>query len=237
MGNTHHILVVEDEDDLAELVRFNLEQEGYDCVCAGDARSAFDLLRTQRPDLIVLDRMLPDRPGDVVAQKIKQDPGTSAIPILMLTAKAEEAAQLQGFSLGADDYVTKPFSMKVLLARVGAILRRTAESDAQSDVIESGPIRLDPGRHEVAVEGIPVALTSTEFGILRTLMTGAGRVLDRDQLISRVLGPTVAVTDRTIDVHVAALRKKLGSSASSWLQTVRGVGYTFRPPATADQRS
>lgn len=223
------ILIVEDEADLAELVSFNLQREGYECRCVGDARAALAEVKSRPPDLIVLDRMLPGLPGDAVAKQLKSSSDTASIPILMLTAKAEEAAQLTGFALGADDYVTKPFSTSVLIARINAILRRASESGDASDLLTSGPIRVDIARHEVSVNGTPVQLTATEFGILRTLMSAKGRVLDRDKLISSVLGPMVAVTDRTIDVHIAALRKKLGDG-SAWIQTVRGAGYTFRAP-------
>jgi two-component system, OmpR family, phosphate regulon response regulator PhoB len=227
-----NILVVEDEADLAELVCFNLQREGYDCRCVADARAALEEVKTRHPDLIVLDRMLPGLSGDAVAKQLKSSQATNAIPILMLTAKVEESAQLTGFALGADDYVTKPFSTSVLIARINAILRRTTEAGEAGDVITVGPVHVDVARHEVIVSGLPVQLTATEFGILRVLMSAKGRVLDRDKLISSVLGPTVAVTDRTIDVHIAALRKKLGDGAN-WIQTIRGAGYTFRAPAVS----
>jgi len=225
------ILVVEDETDLAELICYNLEREGYQCRCAADGEAALVELRRCRPDLIVLDRMLPGKSGDAVASEVKRTASTSAIPILMLTAKVDETAQLSGFALGADDYVTKPFSIKVLLARIAAILRRSTATEDGTEILQAGPITLDPSRHEVTVDGSPTPLTSTEFAMLRTLMVANGRVMDRDQLISTVLGETVAVTDRTIDVHIAALRKKLAAGAS-WIQTIRGVGYTFRPPVS-----
>jgi len=233
MANGRRILVVDDEDDLAEVVCFNLEREGFRCQRAADATQALRHLKTAPPDLVVLDRMLPDKPGDVVAREIRRNPDTASIPILMLTARADEQAELSGFACGADDYVSKPFSMSVLVARVDSLLRRSADKATDSHVVEIGPIRVDPDRHETIANGVPVALTAMEFDILRALMNGGGRVLDRDGIINAVLGPTVAVTDRTIDVHVAALRKKLGS-ASSWVQTIRGVGYTFRTPAAAD---
>lgn len=223
------ILIVEDEKDLAELLRYNLERDNYSCACAMDGPSALVQLRQAKPDLIVLDRMLPGMSGDEVIAEVKRDPRTSSIPILMLTAKVEESDELVGFALGADDYVTKPFSMKLLLARISAILRRQRGREPDSQVLNSGPIRLDASRHEVTVGDSPVGVTATEFRLLRTLMSANGRVLSRNQLIDAVLGPSVAVTDRTIDVHITALRKKLGDTAS-WIQTVRGVGYTFREP-------
>ncbi len=224
------VLIVEDEADVAGLLRFNLEREGYQChiVASGDA--ARTALARIAPDLVILDRMLPGLSGDDVAARIRRDPRTSTVPIIMLTAKGEESDQLVGFALGADDYITKPFSMKLLMARVAAMLRRTDRSDADPDVLVAGPIKLVPGRHQVSVDGTEVALTATEFRLLKVLMASNGRVRDRGQLIDSVIGTGVAVTDRTIDVHVTSLRKKLGPAAA-WLQTVRGVGYTLRKPA------
>ena len=229
MGRT--ILVVEDENDLADLICMNLEREGYVCRCAPDGGSALAEVRQHRPDLVVLDRMLPGRSGDDVAAHLKRDPVTAGLPILMLTAKAEETDQLVGFALGADDYVVKPFSMKVLLARVGAILKRAYPGEAPTAVLSAGPIVVDEGRREVTVDRRAVVLTTMEFGILKALISAGGRVLSREQVIDAVLGRGVAVTDRTIDVHIASLRKKVGRAAP-WIQTVRGVGYAYREPAT-----
>lgn len=230
MKKTKMILVVDDEVDLSETVSYNLEREGFACRRVANGDAAIAEARRSTPDLIVLDRMLPGRSGDDVVKELRRDPRTAAVPVLMLTAKAEESDELVGFALGADDYVTKPFSMKLLLARVSALLRRSDTPDAPGDIISVGPISVDQSRHEVTVEGELVPLTTTEFRVLKTLMVASGRVLDREQLINLVLGPMVAVTDRTIDVHIAAVRKKLGSAAN-WVQTVRGVGYTFRTPA------
>lgn len=221
------ILVVEDETDLAELIRHNLEREGYACRVVSNGRAAMTELRSSPPDLILLDRMLPLMSGDQVLAEMKRDNRTARIPVIMLTAKAEEADQLVGLSLGADDYVAKPFSMKVLLARVQAMFRRAELAAAEHEVLKCGPVCLDSDRHEVLVDGKPVVLTATEFRLLRALMAAGGRVLNRGQLIESALGTGFAVTDRTIDVHVTALRKKLGKAAR-WLQTIRGVGYTFR---------
>jgi DNA-binding response OmpR family regulator len=229
MAYGRSILVVEDEADLAEVLCYHLEKEGYACRRLHDGLSALAEVRRQAPDLILLDRMLPRASGDEVAQRLKRDPRTAAIPIIMLTAKAEETDELVGFALGADDYVSKPFSMKLLLARIAAVLRRGEAAAESGDVLTAGPIVLDRGRHEVTVEGAPIAPTATEFRVLAALMAARGRVLDRNQLIDSVLGCGVAVTNRTIDVHVAALRRKLGSAAG-WIQTVRGVGYTCREP-------
>lgn len=231
MAQKQSILVVEDETDLAEMVRYNLEREGFACRWAADGVAAIEEVRRQRPDLVILDRMLPRKSGDDVATTILREPATSNVPIIMLTAKAEEADQLVGFALGAVDYVTKPFSMKILVARVRSALRKTGAADASREVLEAGPIVLNSERFEVTVGGEAVPVTATEFRILKTLMQGEGRVLDRTQLIDSVLGTAVAVTDRTIDVHIAGLRKKLGEFAAAWVQTIRGVGYTFRDPS------
>lgn len=231
MGAAKRILVVEDEGDLREILCFNLQREGYLCEPAPDGANAIEQVRRKPPDLIILDRMLPGRSGDEVAAAVHRDQRTANIPIIMLTAKAEESDQLVGFALGAVDYVTKPFSMKLLLARVAAALRRGPAEVGGGDEkrFAVGPIVLDDSRHEVTVDGTSVSLTTTEFRILRALMAASGRVLDRSQLIDSVLGPTVAVTDRTMDVHIVGLRKKLGDAAG-WVQTIRGVGYAFRQP-------
>ena len=234
MSTTHKsILIVEDEGDLANLLRFNFEREGYLCQLASDGATALAEVQRQVPDLIILDRMLPRGSGDEVANRLRSESRTAQVPILMLTAKAEHADELVGFALGAWDYVTKPFNMKVLLARVAALLRRSARSSSARDLHTAGPISLDETRFEVLVAGHSVPLTATEFRILKTLMSAEGRVLDRSRLINLVLGSAVAVTDRTIDVHIAGLRKKLGEG-KDWVQTVRGVGYTFRRPEHAE---
>lgn len=225
------ILIVEDESDLADLLSFHLEREGYTCRRVSDGEAALAELGRRAPDLIILDRMLPRVSGEEVAARARSDPRTAAIPILMLTAKSEEADELVGFALGADDYVRKPFSMKLLVARVTAQLRRSQLDSQPRELLSIGPVSLDRGRHEAVVDGEPVSLTATEFRVLAALMSARGRVLDRERLLDAVVGAGVAVTQRTIDVHVAALRKKLGSAAG-WLHTVRGVGYAFRAPPT-----
>jgi len=234
MTKQRSILVVEDEADLAELLRDNIEREGYACRVAADGGSALAQVRSHTPDLILLDRMLPGISGDEVIAQLRKDPQSAPIPVIMLTAKAEESDELVGLALGADDYISKPFSMKLLLARVATILRRGKTTQSQREVLASGPIRLDIGRCELKVNDRPVRLTATEFRLLKTLMAANGRVLNRQRLIEAVLGTRVAVTDRTIDVHVTALRKKLRSS-SGWVQTIRGIGYAFREPVTEEQ--
>lgn len=223
------ILIVEDESDLAELLKFNLEREGYSCRCALDGPSALAELQKQVPDLILLDRMLPGISGDKLIVEIRNKQELTSVPVIMLTAKAEESDQLVGFALGADDYITKPFSTKVVVARVAAIFRRLEAAETSPEILCAGPIRLDPERHEVTVAGEPAELTATEFKLLQALMAAGGRVLNRSRLIDRVLGTGAAVTDRMVDVHVTSLRKKLGEGAG-WIQTVRGVGYTVRKP-------
>lgn len=224
------VLIVEDERDIAELIRFNLEKEGYRCLCASDSATAAAHIQKRVPDLIILDRMLPGRSGDHVIAKLRADQRTSEVPVLMLTARVEETDQLVGFALGASDYVTKPFSMKILVARVAALLRRGETTSERS--LMAGPIRLDHSRHEVTVAGKPLELTAREFRILHVLMASDGRVLNRSQLIDQILGAGGAVTDRSIDVHIVSLRKKLGP-AKEWIQTVHGIGYTFRNPQNA----
>lgn len=233
------ILVVEDEQDLAEVICFNLEREGYQTRRSGSGDAALAEVRTHPPDLVLLDRMLPNISGDDVAGEMRRDPATAHIPILMLTAKAEESDELVGFALGADDYVTKPFSMKVLLARVIALLRRGDAQSTDSDTLAEGPFALDRNRHELKVNGQPIGVTATEFRLLGTLMSASGRVLDRSKLIDKVLGQGAVVLDRTIDVHITSLRKKLQSAApdenlAAWIHTVRGVGYSFRPPSAGE---
>jgi two-component system phosphate regulon response regulator PhoB len=223
------ILIVEDEGDLSDLLKYNLEREGYACRCIPDGGAALTEIRKAPPDLILLDRMLPGMSGDEVIAQVRHESKAAGLPIIMLTAKADEADQLVGFALGADDYVAKPFSMKVLLARVAALLRRMETTGSEPEVFSMGPILLDVGRHEVTVDGRSVTLTATEFRVLKALMAAHGRVLSRSQMIDNVLGTGVAVTDRTIDVHITALRKKLGD-AGAWIQTIRGVGYAFRQP-------
>jgi two-component system, OmpR family, alkaline phosphatase synthesis response regulator PhoP len=222
------VLVVEDEPDLAGLICGHLEREGYHCRKQFDGVAALAEAQRDLPDLIVLDRMIPRLSGDEVIRRLKRDPRTSGVPVLMLTAKVEETDELIGLALGADDYLRKPVSMKVLSARVSAILRR-GETAGQAETLSGGPVVVDRSRHEVTVEGMPVSVTATEFRLLGALMGAKGRVLDRQKLLDTVLGSGVAATHRTIDVHIAALRRKLGI-ASGWIQTIRGVGYTFREP-------
>ncbi len=223
------ILVVEDERDLADLVAMRLTREGYAAEVVGDGGEALARIRAKRPDLVVLDIMLPGMQGTEVAAALRDDPSTADLPILMLTAKGEDADVVLGLHVGADDYVTKPFSMSVLMARIAALLRRSSagEGPADADVLTLAEIQIDRGRHRVSVSGEPIALTLTEFRLLEALTGARGRVLSRDQLMDKALGVDVIVTDRTIDVHVTNLRRKLGP-AKRHIQTVRGLGYRIR---------
>ncbi len=230
------VLVIEDETDLAELLHYHLEREGYHCRRVADGQQALAEAQRQPPDVIILDRMLPGLSGDEVAVRLRREPRTAGVPILMLTAKAEDEDELVGFALGADDYVRKPFSMKLLLARVDALLRRQRVPAAKREVLTVGSVTLDHGRHEVRVADRPVELTATEFRILSVLMGARGRVLTREQLIDQALGQGAPVTNRAMDVHIAALRKKLREAARC-IHTIRGVGYAFRLPENEPQEA
>lgn len=223
------ILVVEDEVDLADVLCYHLEREGYHCRRAEDGQRALGEAYRQPPDLVILDRMLPALSGDEVALRLRRDSRTANVPILMLTAKAEDEDELVGFALGADDYIRKPFSVKLVLARVAALLRRQRAATAEKEVIVAGPVVLDHARHEVATNGQTLDLTATEFRVLAALMAARGRVLTRDQLIDSAMGQGAAITNRAMDVHIVALRRKLGAAAGC-IHTVRGVGYSFRVP-------
>ncbi len=220
------ILVVDDEPDLLELVRFNLSQAGFDVDTAETGREGLDRVQRARPQLMVLDVMLPDLSGTEVCRQIRSDPELRGMPILMLTARSEEVDRVVGFELGADDYVTKPFSPRELTLRVQAILRRTRSDSAESPVLQHGLLVLDAERHRCAVHGDNVDLTAKEFGLLSTLMRKPGRVMSRERLLDEVWGSDVTVTARTIDTHLKRLREKLGA-AGDLIETVRGVGYRF----------
>lgn len=222
------ILVVDDEEDILELVRFNLSKEGYRAICAETGEKAVKMARSEHPDLIVLDLMLPGMDGLEVTKFLKKDLETQHIPIVMLTAKGEESDVVTGLELGADDYVTKPFSPKILLARVKAVLRRQAtEPPDGSEVLNIHNLIIHPGRREVRVDGEPVDLTFTEFGVLSYLVRRPGWVFTRTQIVDAVRGSDYFVTDRSVDVQIVGLRKKLGS-AGKYIETVRGVGYRFK---------
>jgi two-component system phosphate regulon response regulator PhoB len=224
VGN--RILVVDDEPDLLELVRVNLTQAGYEVETAETGQEGLDQARRSRPDLLVLDLMLPDLSGTEVCRQIRSDRELHDVPVLMLTAKSEEVDRVVGLELGADDYVTKPFSPRELALRVGAILRRTSAESRQSEVLSHGPLLLDAERHRCTVDGESVELTAKEFRLLATLMRRPGRVMTRERLLDEVWGSDITVTTRTIDTHLKRLREKLGV-AGDLIETVRGVGYRF----------
>jgi DNA-binding response OmpR family regulator len=224
MARRKKVLVVDDERDLVELIGMNLQRNGYEVVSANDGATGLDMARKQKPDLVILDVMMPGLSGQDVTRALKADPETASLPIVMLTAKTEETDIIVGLSLGADDYVTKPFSMKVLMARVGAVLRRKASMEPAMALLSAGPVVIDQSKHEVTVQGRGINLTPTEFKLLTAIFSSRGRVLTRDQLMDRAMGTDVFVTDRAIDVHITSVRKKLGDFA--WMiHTVRGVGY------------
>lgn len=222
------VLVVDDEEDILELVRFNLSKEGYRVTCATTGEAAIENIRADQPDLMVLDLMLPGMDGLEVTRFLKNDPETRNIPIVMLTAKTEESDVVTGLEMGADDYVTKPFSPRILTARIKAILRRDVLSSLKgAKAVKIHNLVVHPGRHEVLVGDKPVMLTYTEFGILNTLVRKPGWVFTRTQLMDEVRGSEHPVTDRSVDVQVVGLRRKLGP-AGAYIETVRGVGYRFK---------
>jgi len=227
--NRKSVLVVDDERDLVDLITYNLQRNGFEPLAAYSGTEALEVAQRELPDLIVLDLMLPGIDGTEVARRLKADARTAQIPIVMLTAKGEETDVVVGLTLGADDYVTKPFSMKILLARLNSVLRRGEASSPSTEtgILRAGPLAMDVSKHEVTVNNDLVKLTLTEFKLLSALLNARGRVLTRDQLMDKAMGADVFVTDRAIDVHVTAIRKKLGTA--SWLvHTVRGVGYRLQ---------
>lgn len=226
------ILVVDDEEDILELVRYNLHKEGHTILTVTTGEAALQAARNESPDLMVLDLMLPGIDGLDVCRVLKSDARTKGIAIIMLTARGEEADVVTGLELGADDYVTKPFSPRVLSARVKSVLRRKkdlikAESDS---VLKVEGILIDTKRHEVKIDGALIELTHTEFKLLHFLARQPGWVFTRDQIVDAIHGHDYPVTDRSIDVQVVGLRKKLGESGK-YVETVRGVGYRFKEPA------
>lgn len=226
------ILVIEDEEDILALVHYNLTKEGFRVATATSGEDGLAAARSQLPELILLDLMLPGIDGLEVCRALKRAPETAAVPIVMMTAKGEEADVVAGLELGADDYVTKPFSPRVLLARVRAVLRRRSEAAAPNKnegegTITVGGLVIHPGRNEVLADGTPVELTFTEFRVLHLLASRPGWVFTRYQIVNAVRGEDYAVTDRAVDVQIVGLRKKLGPCGKA-IETVRGVGYRFK---------
>ena len=222
------ILVIEDEQDLQQVLDYNLRQAGHQVIGALRGHDGLRLAREHHPDLVVLDLMLPDLAGTELCKTLKRDPRTRDIPVLMLTAKGEEIDRVLGFELWADDYVVKPFSVRELLLRIQAILKRGSSSRTDSDlVVELGILRIDEAAHRVLVEGREIELTALEFKLLLTLCTRRNRVQTRAALLDAVWGIETELTTRTVDTHVKRLREKLGA-ARDYIETVRGVGYRFK---------
>jgi two-component system phosphate regulon response regulator PhoB len=222
------VLIIEDEENILELVTYNLKKEGYRVEGATSGEDGLERLKSHMPDLVLLDLMLPGMDGLEVCRRIKTDSSVAHVAILMLTAKSEEADVVTGLELGADDYITKPFSPRVLVARIRAVLRRKArEAPKEKETVQVHEVVIHPGRHEVLVDGESVDLTSTEFRLLHILARRPGWVFTRNQIIDAVKGSDYPVTDRSVDVQISGLRKKLGE-AGEYIETVRGVGYRFK---------
>jgi two-component system phosphate regulon response regulator PhoB len=220
------ILVVEDEADIQEVLDYNLKRDGHDVVLTSTAKDGLRCARERRPDLVLLDLMLPDGSGTDLCKALRQDAATRSVRVMMLTAKGEEIDRVLGFELGADDYIVKPFSVRELLLRVQAVLRRATSDETAGETTEFGMLRVDRGAHRVWVEGQEIELTALEFKLLITLHDRRNRVQTRDALLSDVWKIDADVTTRTVDTHVKRLREKLGQ-AGVYIQTVRGVGYRF----------
>ncbi len=222
------VLVVEDDRSLAAILEYNLSNSGYEVICALDGQDGLNQARLKQPDLVVLDVMIPVIDGLEVCRRLRAIPETRKLPVLMLTAKSEEMDQLVGFSVGADDYVVKPFSVRILLERVKSLLRRRHQSEnGGSDIVSQSGVTIDRIKHRVACLGRPVDLTPSEFRLLDTMIRQPGRAFERGELIDAALGADTLVLERTIDVHIRSLRRKMGES-NKLIQTVRGIGYRFR---------
>ena len=223
------VLIVDDEQDIGALLGYVFSKEGFRTLSVHDGSRAIETARRERPDLIILDVMLPQVSGIDVLKQLRADPATRPIPIILLTARKSEEDRVSGFELGADDYVTKPFSPRELLLRAQAVLRRAPEDKAGGGILRAGPVEIEMENFQVRVDGKPITLTRTEFRLLADLVQARGRVRQREALLDEVWGYSSEVLSRTIDTHVRRLRRKLGP-ASSWLATVRGIGYRFWNP-------
>jgi two-component system phosphate regulon response regulator PhoB len=226
-SKTKSILIIEDEKDIVDLIEYHLKQSGFSVISTLDGPSGLELARKKRPGLVILDLMLPGMDGKDVCRALKSNPLTQAIPILMLTAKAEEVDRVIGFELGADDYVTKPFSPRELVLRVKAILRRKEVPLEGEKIVQIGDLLIDIDRHHVSIKKNLVQLTSTEFKLLVELASNRGRVQTRERLLDKVWGYTYEGYARTVDTHIRRLREKLGRAGDD-IETIRGVGYRFR---------
>ncbi|PCK07465.1 MAG: DNA-binding response regulator [Alteromonadaceae bacterium] len=221
------IVIVEDEPDILEVLSYNLKREGYEVFSALDGSAGLALIQQKMPDLALLDIMLPGMDGLEICRNVKSRNRTAHIPIIMITAKSEESDVVLGLGIGADDYIAKPFSPRELVARVKAMLRRNAVSEPTKEYIEADGLVIDAGKHKVYLRGELVKLTATEFRLLHYLARHPGRVFSREQLLNQASGDDVMVIDRSIDVHIRAIRKKLGDD-QYYVETVRGVGYCFK---------
>ncbi len=225
------IAIIEDEQNIVELVKYNLDREGYRTISANTGRKGLELVRQELPDLVILDLMLPELDGLSVCKQLRADQQTKSIPIIILTAKSEEADRVLGLEMGADDYVTKPFSPRELVARVRAVMRRSGKSNEdEPEIIEIGEIKMDLRQHLVKVRGEEVELTPKEFDFLKLLLANPGRAFTREFLLEHLWGYEYFGDTRTVDVHVRRLRQKIETNPSEpvYLETVRGVGYRFR---------
>jgi two-component system alkaline phosphatase synthesis response regulator PhoP len=220
------ILLVEDEEDIAEIIKLQAELAGYKVVVESDGLNGLRAVAREKPDLVVLDIMLPGLNGLDVCRKIKSNPDTKPIPVIMISAKSEELDVILGLELGADDYVSKPFSVKILLSRIRAVLRRGKEPEVAQKVITFGAFTLDLEGYQLQKKGKGIPLTRSEFNILKRMLSNRGKVLSRNQLLDEITGDDVYIVDRNIDVHVASLRRKLGPNFQN-IETVRGIGYRF----------
>ena len=223
-----HILLIEDEPDIAEVLQYNLEKEGFQVELARRGDAGLEAVRRDSPDLILLDLMLPGIDGLEVTRLLKRDPATAHLPIVMLTARGEEVDRIVGLELGADDYISKPFSPREVVLRVKAVLRRIQHEEVASELLQVGDIELDVAGHQLRVQGKEAPLTATEFRLLRLLLERGGRVQTRGQLLSDVWGYAEDIDSRTVDTHIRRLRRKLGPEADR-IETVIGVGYRLRP--------
>ena len=221
------ILLIEDEEDIAALLKLQAEISGYRLIVEVDGLNGYRAVEREKPDLVILDVMLPGQSGLDVCRKIKTNPDLKDTPVIILSAKTEELDVVLGLELGADDYVSKPFSPKILFSRVRAVLRRGKEPEKAPKIITFGPFTMEVDRYILRKKDKPITLTLSEFGILRRLLVGRGKVLTRNQLLDDIQNSDAFVVDRNIDVHIASLRKKLGPNFD-WIETVRGVGYRFK---------
>lgn len=228
--NKEKVLIVDDEEHILELLKFNLSNSGYNVICANNGIDAYNIAKAEKPDLVLLDLMIPGMDGLDVCKEIKKNPETLKAAIIMITAKSEELDKILGLELGADDYITKPFSVRELLARVKAVLRRSAQdSNIESDIYEVDNLRVNFGRHEVFVDGKKVDMTLKEFELLENLIKNRGKILQRDTLLDKVWGYEYIGETRTVDVHIRYLRKKIERDDKNpkFIETIRGVGYRF----------